>query len=232
MKYFLTVFISVLLLTSCDDGDLITENFIFENVTVQKCNNSNILYKINAAEALIFNTPETNFPNTETVINTPRVVAIGGLTSLTYRKFATTTSTSNICDTPTIPVIEEWTVTGGTAEITTTKITDTNGIIIAYNHNIVFKNITFITPNKQIVYYLKYLRCRLPPIGMLLILPYHEKSNSRHHRMNYSPLLQYPIASRISKDPIFSTLCDLPVLPVFFSRLCLPSIHLVWRSVK
>ena len=152
MKYFLTIFISVLLLTGCDDGNLITENFVFENATVQKCSNSNVLYKINAAEALIFNTPETNFPNTETVINTPRVVAIGGLTSLTYRKFATTTSTSNICDTPTIPVIEEWTVTGGTAEITTTKITDTNGIIIAYNHNIVFKNITFITPNKQIVY--------------------------------------------------------------------------------
>ena len=152
MKYFLTIFISVLLLTSCDDGNLITENFVFENATVQKCSDSNILYKINDVEALIFNTPETNFPNTETVAGTPRVVSIGGATSLIYRKFATNTSTNNICNTPTIPVLEEWTVTGGTVEITTTKITDTNGIIVAYNHNIVFKNITFVTPDKQIVY--------------------------------------------------------------------------------
>lgn len=153
MKYFLTLFISVLLLTGCDDGDLITEKFVFENATVQKCSNSNVLYKINDVEALIFNTSETNFPNIETVINTPRVVSIGGATSLTYRKFATTTSSTNICDTPTIPVVEEWTVTGGTAEITTTKILDTNGtIVVAYNHNIVFKNITFVTPDKQIVY--------------------------------------------------------------------------------
>jgi hypothetical protein len=153
MKYFLTLFISVLLLTGCDDGNLITENFVFENATVQKCSTSNVLYKINDVEALIFNTPETNFPNTETVINTPRVVSIGGTTSLTYRKFATTTSTSNICDTPTIPVLEEWIVTGGTVEITTTKIFDINGTtVVAYNHNIVFKNITFITADKQIVY--------------------------------------------------------------------------------
>ncbi|WP_395058254.1 hypothetical protein [Flavobacterium sp.] len=153
MKYFLTIFISLLLLTGCDDGDLITENFVFENATVQKCSSSNVLYKINDVEALIFNTPETNFPNTETIVNTPRVVSIGGATSLIYRKFATTTSTTNICDTPTIPILEEWTVTGGTAEITTIKILDTNGTtVVAYNHNIVFKNITFVTPDKQIVY--------------------------------------------------------------------------------
>jgi hypothetical protein len=152
MKYFLTLFISVLLLTGCDDGDLITENFVFENATVQKCSNSNVLYKINDVEALIFNTPETNFPNTETLLNEPRIVTIGGSTSLTYRKFATTTSTSNICDTPTIPVLEEWTVSGGTVQITTSQIFDTNGIVVAYNHNIIFKNITFVTPNKQIVY--------------------------------------------------------------------------------
>lgn len=152
MKYFLTLFISVLLLTGCDDGDLITENFVFETATIQKCADSNILYKINDHESLILNTPETSFPNTETAIDTPRIVAIGGTTSLIYKKFSQTTSTTNICNTPTIPVLEEWTVSGGTIEITTNKITDTNGVIVAYNHNIVFKNITFVTPDKQIVY--------------------------------------------------------------------------------
>lgn len=152
MKYFLTLFISVLLLTGCDDGNLITENFVFETATIQKCADSNILYKINDQEALILNTPETSFPNTETAIDTPRIVAIGGTTSLTYKKFSERTSTNNICNTPTIPVLEEWTVSGGTIEITTNKIADTNGVIVAYNHNIVFKNITFVTPDKQIVY--------------------------------------------------------------------------------
>ena len=152
MKYFLTIFISLLLLTGCNDGDLITENFVFENTIVKKCSNSNVLYKMNAEEALIFSTPETNFLNTETALSTPRVVNISGSTSLVYKKFATTTSTNNICDTPTIPVLEEWTVSGGTAEITTIKILDNNGLTVGYNHNIVFKNITFVTPDKQIVY--------------------------------------------------------------------------------
>ena len=153
MKYFVTLFISMLLLTGCDDGDLITENFVFGNATVQKCSTSNILYKINGAESLILNTPDTSFPNTETAINTPRVIPISASTSIIYKKFATTTTASAICDAPTIPVLEEWIVSGGTVEITTKKIFNTAGTtVVAYNHDIVFKNITFVTPNKQIVY--------------------------------------------------------------------------------
>jgi hypothetical protein len=152
MKYFLALFISVLLLTGCNDGNLITENFVFENAIIQKCASSNVLYKINDVEALILNTPESSFPNVETVLGTPRVVTITGTTSLIYRKFASTTTSTNICDTPTIPVLEEWTVSGGTMEITTNKVLDGSGITVAYNHNIVFKNITFVAPDKQVVY--------------------------------------------------------------------------------
>ncbi|WP_394758545.1 hypothetical protein [Flavobacterium sp.] len=152
MKYFQTIFICVLLLSSCDDGNLITENFVFENAVIQKCSTSNVLYKINNAESLILNAPETSFPNTETGLGTPRVVTITGTTSLVYRKFAESTTTANICDTPTIPVLEEWTVSGGTMEITTNKVLDGSGVTVAYNHNIVFKNITFVAPDKQVVY--------------------------------------------------------------------------------
>ncbi|WP_134355893.1 hypothetical protein [Flavobacterium psychrophilum] len=149
MKYFLAIIISVLLLSSCDDGNLITENFVFENATVQKCSDSNVLYKINGAEALIFKSLDTYFENIEQV----KTYSISGNANLIYRKFATTTSTNNICNTPTIPVLEEWTVTGGTVQITTTKILDSNRTtVVAYTHNIVFKNITFTTPSKQIVY--------------------------------------------------------------------------------
>ncbi|WP_134345813.1 hypothetical protein [Flavobacterium psychrophilum] len=149
MKYFLAIIISVLLLSSCDDGNLITENFVFENATVQKCSDSNVLYKINGAEALIFKSLDTYFENIEQV----KTYSISGNANLIYRKFATTTSTNNICNTPTIPVLEEWAVTGGTVQITTTKILDSNRTtVVAYTHNIVFKNITFTTPSKQIVY--------------------------------------------------------------------------------
>ncbi|GAQ49927.1 TPA: hypothetical protein ACT5CK_000075 [Flavobacterium psychrophilum] len=149
MKYFLAIIISVLLLSSCDDGNLITENFVFENATVQKCSDSNVLYKINGAEALIFKSLDIYFENIEQV----KTYSISGNANLIYRKFATTTSTNNICNTPTIPVLEEWTVTGGTVQITTTKILDSNRTtVVAYTHNIVFKNITFTTPSKQIVY--------------------------------------------------------------------------------
>ncbi|WP_300570086.1 hypothetical protein, partial [Flavobacterium sp.] len=83
----------------------------------------------------------------------PRVVNIAGSTSITYRKYSANTNTTNICGTPTLTVLEEWTVSGGTVEITTTKVFGTDGTtIIAYNHNIVFKNITFVAPDKQIVY--------------------------------------------------------------------------------
>lgn len=149
MKYFWALLISVLVLTACDDGDVIENNFNFGSAAIQKCSDSNLLYKINAKEALILNTPETSFPNNETPLSIP----ISSTTSITYRKFSANTSTSNICGVPTLPVIEEWGVIGGTVEIATNKIYDTAGTtVVAYNHKITFKNITFITANKQIVY--------------------------------------------------------------------------------
>lgn len=153
MRYFLVLFISVLAVTGCDNGDVIVETFNFENVTIQKCTDANILYKINAQEALILTTPDTNFENTVTPVNTPRVINITGSTSIKYRKYDGTATTVNICGTPTLTVLEEWEAIGGTIEITTTQVFGTDGTtVIAYNHNIVFKNITFNTPDKQVVY--------------------------------------------------------------------------------
>ena len=63
MKYFWTLLFSLIIITSCDDGDIIEDTFNFESATVQKCSNSNVLYKINDKEALIFNAPETYFSN-------------------------------------------------------------------------------------------------------------------------------------------------------------------------
>ena len=151
MKYVWALLISILVLNSCDDGDLIVENFDFNNATVQKCTDNSTLYKTNENEALIFVTPEIKFANVEQT----QTYTIDAQTTITYRKYSEDVITSSICGTPTQTVQEEWTcLPGGTVEIKTTPVYDTNEPtkIIAYNHAITFKNIVFQAPDKQVVF--------------------------------------------------------------------------------
>lgn len=148
MKYLFGILFFTLFL-GCDDGDLITENFVFDTATLQKCSNSNILYKINGSESLVLNTPDTSFPN----VSGSQSIAISGATSLAYRKYTATIAENTICNTPTVPLEDQWNVIGGSVEIVTNAVYATNNItIVAYNHNIKFKNVTFVTKEKQIVY--------------------------------------------------------------------------------
>jgi hypothetical protein len=150
MRYFLIFLISQFLLISCDDGDIIEDTFNFTNATVQKCSTSSVFYKINDKEALVLSTPETSFPNEEGTQN----LTINSSNIVVYKKFSSSTNATNICSTPTLTVTEEWNVTGGTIEIITTKILDTNdpNKVVGYNHLITFKNMTFNAPDREIVY--------------------------------------------------------------------------------
>ena len=149
MKYFLILLTFGFLLSSCDDGDLIEENFNFDAVNIQKCKNSNVIFKISGKESLILNTPEATFKNQEGSSS----ILIEGATSLVYKKFSGQPNENTICVTPDLIVQEEWVVDGGTVEVATTKIFAPDGItIIAYNHKIIFKNVTFVTNKKQITY--------------------------------------------------------------------------------
>ncbi|RVU90500.1 hypothetical protein EH230_06065 [Flavobacterium columnare] len=150
MKKIWVLLISLLLLTACDDGNIIEETFNFSSISVQKCNNTNTLYKINDKETLIFTTPETSFPNEEGI----KTYLIGTGNNLIYKKFFSTINSNEICSVGNNPVAEQWTVSGGTIEITTNKIISTNdpSKIVGYNHKILFKNITFNSPNKQLVF--------------------------------------------------------------------------------
>ena len=151
MKYVWALFVSVLLLSGCDDGDLIVENFDFDGASVQKCSDSNTLYKTNAKEALIFVTPESKFANqTQT-----QTYVVDAQTSITYRKYSENVIVSSICGTPVQTITEEWTcLPGGTVEINSTPIYDTDipTKIIAYNHAVTFKNMVFQAPDKQVVF--------------------------------------------------------------------------------
>lgn len=159
MKYFFAVLFCATLLTACDDGDLITVEIDIDSVTtVSKCFDISTLYKISGNQAIILNIDENNFPNVVTAANTPRVVTLGNSASAVYRKYSDIVTKDSFCSTsaPATPtVLEEWTISGGTIEITTVAISSTTTPIttIAYNHAIVFKNVTFISPTGQEIAY-------------------------------------------------------------------------------
>jgi len=161
MKRFLVVLALTFALNSCDDGDLKLETIDFENATTQSCETNNIIYKLKEKEALLFEIPKTSFKNEPTDPNAPTIIDIDNSTyRVVYRFYNGTVATDNICNTipPALPnVTDQWTATSGKIQIITTAVKTTNSTdnstrITGYNHNIVFKNITFAKNNGTQVY--------------------------------------------------------------------------------
>jgi hypothetical protein len=104
--------------------------------------------------------PTSSFTNEPTEIGTPTEITISGSNRVVYRFYNGTVAANNICETipPATPsVTDQWTATGGTIQIITTAIkttntTDNSTRISGYNHNIIFKNITFTKANGTQVY--------------------------------------------------------------------------------
>lgn len=159
MKRLLGLFICAFFLNACDDGDLEVENIDFSEVNAEKCGSKDVLYKIKGSEMLILEIPMTTFTNDQTAEGTPITVQLSESGTqpirVKYRQYSGTVTLNNIC--PTIPdaapsLIEEWSATSGTIQITSTAIKSTNQTtgatkITGYRHYIVFKNITFQKPN-------------------------------------------------------------------------------------
>lgn len=152
MKRFLGVLACVFALNSCDDGDLTLETIDFEDATTQSCSTNNIIYKLKEKEALLFEIPKSTFVNEPTDPNVPTLIDIDNSNyRVVYRFYNGTVTTENICNTipPAIPTVtDQWTATSGKIQIITTAVKTTNTTenstrISGYNHNIVFKNITF-----------------------------------------------------------------------------------------
>jgi hypothetical protein len=145
--------LTCMLLFSCDDGDLKLESFVFENVTVQKCADNNLIFKIKNDELLLINTPETSFANEVTPDGTPREVAIGSTSQIIYRKYSENLTAATICSTiaPASPVVtKEWNASGGKILIETNERFAADGItLIGYTHNIVFQNVSFTNPENS-----------------------------------------------------------------------------------
>ena len=162
MKRFFSLMIFILLLNGCDDGNLTLETINFEDADTKSCTTNNILYKLKEKEALLLEIPKTEFENEPTADpNFPKIIDIDNSTyRVVYRFYDGIVSTNNICSTipPAKPYAnDQWTASSGKIEILTTTIKSTDATnnstkITGYNHNIVFKNITFDKQNGTQVY--------------------------------------------------------------------------------
>jgi hypothetical protein len=159
MKRILSILTLLFIINACDDGDLTIDTIDFSEVTAAKCDVKDIIYKVKDAEMLILAIPATTFPTDQTLVDTPITLPINATNQVIYRQYSSTVSSDNIC--PTVPsaspsLIEEWKAIAGTIQITSTAIyapTTSNGTKITnYNHYIVFKNVTFQTPNGTQIY--------------------------------------------------------------------------------
>ena len=156
MKRVISLLVFAVLLNSCDDGDLIQEDIRFEDVVTQNCTTNGIIYKLKDNEALILEVLGFTFP-TETV---SQQLDINASNRVLYRFYNGAVTATTICESipPATPiVVDQWTTSGGkivinTTAIKTTNTTDNSTKITGYNHNITFKNITFVKSNGTQVY--------------------------------------------------------------------------------
>jgi hypothetical protein len=151
MKRFLGILICAIALSSCDDGDLVVDKIDFTDVTAKSCSENNLIYKLKETEALILNVPVTTFTTNPSEID----LVINAENQVVYNFYDGKVSDGNICDlipSPNPNTKSQWIASDGIIHITTTavkKLNETNNStrITGYNHNIVFKDITFKKDN-------------------------------------------------------------------------------------
>ncbi|RKS98588.1 hypothetical protein [Flavobacterium sp. 123] len=155
MKKVVSLLFFLFVLNSCDDGNLVQEDITFENTATQSCSTNNIIYKLKDKEALILEIPESSFINEPTLEGSPRIINISSTNRVVYRFYNGAVSANNICETipPATPIVtDQWNATNGTIQIITSAVKKTDAVtgrtkITGYNHNVVFKNITFAKNN-------------------------------------------------------------------------------------
>lgn len=150
----------VLVLNGCDDGNLIQEDINFEDITTQSCGTNDVIYKIKEKEALLLEIPKSSFTNEPSASGTSTILDINSSNRVVYRFYDGVLSANNICETipPATPIVtDQWNASAGKIQIFTTAVktvnaTDNSTRISGYNHNIVFKNISFVKSSGTQVY--------------------------------------------------------------------------------
>lgn len=129
----LWILLFALCFTACDDGDLTLEQLNFDDQPVQTPCGGLLVYKLSAGrtEALLLqlNGQTSSIFTTLTENGAPRLFDVGGNNRIVYRVFDDQVSNNYFCQSipPASPlVIEEWTGSGGTIQIATTRVQDDN----------------------------------------------------------------------------------------------------------
>jgi hypothetical protein len=141
----------LMLFISCDDGDLQIETLDFDSVTIQNCDAitvdiANVLFKLNATEALILELPAGSIKNEVSEGVKEYSVASSGPTKVSYRTFSDTVSNNYFCSNiplTTPDVVEEIIAQGGSIFITT--VLNADGV--TYEHTIELSSISLVTSN-------------------------------------------------------------------------------------
>lgn len=139
-----------LLVTACDDGNLQIETLDFDSVSAESCDSpittsTSIFFKINGDEALILELANDLLVNE--VTEDPRTSSFPTSSSLTYRIFNGSVSSSYFCDDipPITPiVIEEIEASGGTVMVTTNS---EDGI--TFTHTIELEGVTLLNGTNE-----------------------------------------------------------------------------------
>lgn len=158
MKRLFFLWVVLMFVSSCDDGNFKVSNFNFDTATIQNCNG--VLYKINKNEILFLDIPASTFSNVPTT--EPIVLNVNSTNRLIYRQYNTSLTSSTFCTTippASLSVIEEWSVkegvekSTGLIQIITTEIKDpTTEAVTGYNHEIRLLNVVFSNANSQFVF--------------------------------------------------------------------------------
>lgn len=155
MKRILSLLSLLLFITACDDGNLTVDEIDFSDVPVQKCSDKDLYYKIKDDKMLFIEIPASTFTENETLDGAPIEVQINSTNKVTYRRYAGTVTSANICGAApdvTTNLVEQWNATSGIIQIIATAIKTTNATdnstrITGYTYNINFKNIIFQKPD-------------------------------------------------------------------------------------
>ncbi len=142
-------FAILLLLHSCDDGDLQIETLNFDDSAIQFCGtiaeNTTLLFKINGLDALILELPDNTFAN-EVGDNTLTVSA-SGQTQVSFRIFSDNVTANYFCDAipPAVPSVTQEII----AEDGEVRISSTTDDDITFTHSIALSGISLVAESGE-----------------------------------------------------------------------------------
>nr|WP_322624747.1 hypothetical protein [uncultured Flavobacterium sp.] len=159
MKKIFGLLIAILLLTSCDDGEMTFQTFNF-TAGLQKCElvtstKTYISVNTTSKEVLIINFPSTALPNVASTIDADgnpvptRIPLSNG--AIEYRVYSGSLNFNSVCsavDNGGVNVSERW-LGSGTVAVVTVKIDNTDGTT-SYQHSVTLEDVSFTKGDQTI----------------------------------------------------------------------------------